>query len=169
MPHRRGNNPSLEIWILCPTPLLVCVPRTPVLTNLVGLLTSHTFSPWLQSARRRSEYANYARKSCTTCQQAYNNSIMLVTNMDMRKFRVGYKIICTRSRPEKQIVVNTSSPATQPSMTRLFRRKIGPTASQLKSPALRLLRVNYANVHFLCLVQSHSLNISFASSLPTIK
>jgi hypothetical protein len=72
MPHRRGTSPSLEIWTLCLTVLIVCAPRIPkILANLLGVQTSHTFSPWLQ--RRISEYANYAGKSCSTCQQASNN------------------------------------------------------------------------------------------------
>jgi hypothetical protein len=153
MPHRRGTYLSLEIWILCSTPLLVWIPRTPrILTNLVkGLLTSHTFSSSLQSRRRRSEYANYVRKSWITCQQASDNSI-LVTYMAMRRFQMGYRIICTRLAWENQTVVITSSSAIQPSMTRPFRRKIGPTASQLKSLVLRLLSVIYANMHFLSLL-----------------
>jgi hypothetical protein len=77
MPHRKGTNLSPKIWILCLTPLLVCVPRTPrVLTNLVRLLTLYTFSLSFQSRSQRNEYANYACKSCITCQQASNDSIL---------------------------------------------------------------------------------------------
>ena len=38
MPHHRRNNLSLKLWILCSTPLLACVRRTPgILTSLVEL------------------------------------------------------------------------------------------------------------------------------------
>lgn len=80
MPHRRETNLSRELWSLCLTPLLVCVPRKPrILTNLVGvgvrLLTSHTFSSTIQSRTRSAEYVKYAGKSCITCQRASNDSI----------------------------------------------------------------------------------------------
>jgi hypothetical protein len=155
MPYRRRTNLSLEIWILCSTPLIVCVARTPeIVAHLVGVLTSNTFSSWLQSRMRKCEYANYARKSCITCQQTLNNSI-LVTNMAMKKkhLRKGWIITCTSTRLELEIVVNTSAArSTRPSMTRLFWRKIGPTPSQLTIPTIRLPLVNYANMHFLGLL-----------------
>jgi hypothetical protein len=90
IPHLcRRTNLNLKIWILCSTPLLVCVPRTPgTVTNPNELLTSHTFSSWLKSGRWRSEYASYARKSCIIHQQAPINSI-LVTSMAMRAFQRG--------------------------------------------------------------------------------
>jgi len=68
MPHQchcRETNLSLEMRTLCLTPLLVCVPRKPrILRNLVGVLTSHTFSWRIQSKTRSTKYVNYAGKSC---------------------------------------------------------------------------------------------------------
>jgi hypothetical protein len=85
MPYRRRTNLSLEIWILCSTPLIACIARTPeIVASLLGVLMSNTFSSWLQSRMSKCEYANYACKSCITCQQTSNNSI-LVTNMAMKK------------------------------------------------------------------------------------
>jgi hypothetical protein len=155
MPYRRRTNLSLEIWILCSTPLIVCISRTPeIVAHLVRVLTSNTFSSWLQLRMSKCEYANYARKSCITCQQTLNNSI-LVTNMAMKKnyLQKGWIITCTSTRLELEIVVNTSvARSIRPSMTRLFWRKIGPTPSQLTILTIRLPLVNYANMHFLGLL-----------------
>jgi hypothetical protein len=73
IPHRRRRrNLSLENWILCSTPLPVYVPRTlRTVTTLNGPVTSHIFSLWLKLGRRRSECANYARKSSITYQETY--------------------------------------------------------------------------------------------------
>lgn len=85
MPHRRGtrDNPSLKTRIPCLNRLLLCAARTPeVLTNLVGLLMSTTFSSHIHSRRRTrrwyliDECANYARKSCITCHNASTDIIL---------------------------------------------------------------------------------------------
>lgn len=172
MPHRsrRGTNLSPTKSTLCSTPLLVCVPRSPMSrTSLIGLLTSHTFSKWLERERIRREYATYAGKSCITCQQASTNSSVLVTNMAIRKFRLGCEIISTSSPLHHQIVAVTSSNATQRFTTRPLSRNVGPIPSQPTSPGLRLLSVNYARVRFQSLPYNPLSTTSFALSSLTIR